>query len=662
MKILKENLLSLLLFFLVIAIPFVSQAQSEAHFRNILDQPIVSVEVEGNKLVPRDQILEVLSTKTGEALEEAKLNRDLHSIYDLGFFTDVKAEKVKTEKGLKLLFLVVENPIVQQIEIQGNSIVQSSKLFSLMKTTSGKILNTRTLYGDVLVINQYYENQGYTDPSNHVVDLSWSKEGKVGLKIQEGIVIREIQVHGNTVYPEARIRSLVKTKVGDVFNRKSIEADLGNVANLYKDDDYILTGLKGNIKPDGIVIVDITETHVESMRVEGNLKTKDYVIYRHIKSKVGDVLRSKRIQKDIERLNNTGYFEKVNVDPEEGTEPGKVALVWKIKEQKTGTASLGLGYSGGGGSNRGGLTGAVSVSERNIKGTGQAAYIQWQRGVFVNSFSIGYQNPWIDKQEDSVSVSFFNSNFFNQNQVIPGTNPPQFSKFSDRRVGGSLTVGRPVFDEDTRVFVTFKHESISTSGVLSLFLPVQSTAVAGSVNSLAPAITRDTRDDVFDTSKGDFYSASYERAGPPFGGTFEFNKYQGDIRKYFPLPHNFTLAFRVLGGLGRGNVPITDWYVLGGSDTLRGYDLSRFIGTRMFLTSGELRFPLGKQKIFKGALFFDAGNAFQPGQQVSFKKLPSDYGIGIRMNLPNLGLGIIRLDFAFGGDGTRSVIGIGQSF
>jgi len=553
---------------------------------------------------------------------------------------------------------VIENPPVSEIDIVGNSIVPTSKLESLMKTAVGKILNTRTLYGDVLAVNEYYENLGYTDPSNHVVDLSWSKDGKVTLKMQEGIVIKAIQITGDTVYPESQLRGLVHTKIGDVFNRKNIEADLGNIASLYKDDDYVLTGLKGNIKPDGTVVVEITETRVESMRIEGNTKTKDYVIYRQIKTKVGSVLRTKRIQKDIENLNNTGYFETVNVEPEEGTEPGKVALVWKVKEQKTGTASLGIGYSGGGGAYQGGITGAVSVSEKNIKGTGQAAYIQWQRGIYVDSISVGYQNPWIDQAQDSLAVSIYDSHYFNQTQVIPTTNAVSF--FNDTQVGESVTVGRPIFDEDTHAYVTLKHEYISTSGVLFPFLPNATGPVAGTVDSLAPAVTRDTRDDVFDTKHGRFYSASYEYAG--FGGTFTFNKYQGDIRQYYSLAHNLTFAWRLLGGVGKGNVPITDWYVLGGPDTLRGYDLNRFVGTTMLLGQTELRFPFGKQKIFNGALFYEAGNVFQPGQTFTFSNLPKDYGFGIRMKLPNLGLGIIRLDFAFGGEGTRTVIGIGQTF
>lgn len=627
-------------------------------------QEIVQIEIRGNRQVPSEKVMDQVTSKIGDLVDETQLRRDVQAIFDMGFFSDVKVDRVKVEKGVKVVFLVVENPTVRSINIQGAALVPVSKLTDLMKTTTGQILNTRALYQDVLTINQYYESLGYTDPTNHVVDMSWSPDGTVTLKIQEGLVIRAIQIQGNTVYPTAKLRPLIHAQVGQVFNRKQIESDLGNIADLYKNDDYVLTGLKGNINPDGTVIIDITETRIEAMRIEGNVKTKNYVIYRVIKTKVGDVLRSRRIQKDVERLNNTGFFETVNVEPQEGTAPGKVIVVWKIKEQRTGTASLGIGYSGGNGANRGGLAGAVSLSEKNIMGTGQAAFVQWQRSTLVESISFGYTNPWIDRHEDSISISFFNSNFFNQALVIPGTNPPQFSFYDDHRSGGSVTLGRPVFDEDTHAYVSLAHETIATSGIApsAAGLPIFNNVVQGNVNSGSTSLVRDTRDDVFDTSHGSFYSASYERAGPPFGGTFEFNKYQGDVRQYFPFVLHTTLAFRVLAGVGKGNLPITDWYILGGSDTLRGYTVNRFIGTRMFLGSTEVRFPLGKQNVFKGAAFVDVGQAWQPGEQVNLGNMTMDYGFGIRMKLPNLGLGIVRLDFAFGKEGNRSVIGIGQAF
>lgn len=631
---------------------------------------VVAVSVEGNLNVPTEQILEMVSTKIGDTLDEAKLKADVQSISDLGFFTDVKERTDQAPNGVKVVYVVVENPTVKQVDVEGAQLIPPDKVRSLMKTVVGKILNTRTLYGDVLAINEYYASQGYTDPSNHVVDLTWHKDGVVHLKIKEGIPITAIEIQGNSVYTTAQLRRLVHSKIGEIFNRKKMEDDLGNIAELYKSDNWVLTGLKGDIHPDGTVVVDITETVVESMRIEGNKRTKENTFFRYVHTKVGSVLNKKKVQADIRRLNNTGFFSDVNVDPEEGTEPGKVVLVWKVKENRSGTASIGLGYSGATGINRAGLTGAITLSENNISGTGQGASISWQRGLYVDELNIGYTNPFIDKAEDSVSINWFNINYYNLNQPIPGNlesilNPltSVYGEFSDHESGATLTFGHPVFDEYTRIFATLEHENISSSSSTLEFSESVLPLTVGTVNSVGLSIVRDTRDDIYDTYKGAYYSLSYTKAGPPLGGNFNFNQYQEDVREYFPIGGRFSFAARALTGWDDGGVPITNWFVLGGPDTLRGYSLDSFIGTKMFIGQAELRFPVGKQKLFDGAIFYDMGNAWQPGQHVNITQLYHDYGIGVRLKLPALGLGVIRLDFALGGtQGSRAVIGIGQTF
>src|SRR5438477_225307 len=66
-----------------------------APFQTGLGSQVIQIELQGNQNVPTDQILEAVSTKIGEPVEDAKLKRDVHVIYDLGLFTDVKEETVK---------------------------------------------------------------------------------------------------------------------------------------------------------------------------------------------------------------------------------------------------------------------------------------------------------------------------------------------------------------------------------------------------------------------------------------------------------------------------------------------------------------------------------------------------------------------------------------
>jgi outer membrane protein insertion porin family len=627
---------------------------------------IVQIQIVGNYLVPSDKILEMISSKMGTRFNKRKLKEDVRTIYDSGYFQKVSGNHYSLDNGIKLVFTVKENPVVKKVLITGTHLIPVSKIESLMKTVPGKILNTTTLYQDVLAINDYYVSQGYSEPTNHVVNLAWTKKGIVKLKIKEGIRIKAIDIKGDTVYPLAELKAKIHSKIGTVFNRKKMEQDLGRIARLYKEDGYVLSGLKGNIRPDGTYVVDITETIVQSMRIEGNKITKPYVIYRYIHTKTGSALNRKRVRNDLRRLHQTGYFTSVKVEPEPGTRPGKVVLVWRVREARQGIASIGIGYAGASGLYPGGITGDISISENNISGTGQGADITWQRGPYVSEIDVGYNNPFLDNQQDSISIQYFNSDYYNLQQYLPSVSNPtqlELSTFEDHQAGETFTWGRPLINQWTHIFVTLTHESVFANGINYTFSNTLIPFTQGIINEASTTLINDTRDNPMNPRKGSYYSATYGIGGGPFGGDFKFNQYEAEVRKYFTFHGKYTLAFRVMGGYDEGNIPITNWFTLGGPDTLRGYTLDTFLGTRMVLGQAELRFPIGHSKTFQGALFYDTGNAWAPSLGIQFGHLYDDYGVGINVNLPNLGLGIIRLDFALGGtQGTRTVIGIGQAF
>ena len=121
-----------------------------------------------------------------------------------------------------------------------------------------------------------------------------------------------------------------------------------------------------------------------------------------------------------------------------------------------------------------------------------------------------------------------------------------------------------------------------------------------------------------------------------------------DLRQYFRLSPGLTYAVRLLTLYNEGKE--TQWYYLGGSWDLRGYQRWSIRGEKIALISNELRFPfieylgikfpymgLGFQSI-RGALFVDAGNAWND----KWRGLLGSMGFGFRMNLG--GFLVLRLD------------------
>jgi Tol biopolymer transport system component len=152
---------------------------------------------------------------------------------------------------------------------------------------------------------------------------------------------------------------------------------------------------------------------------------------------------------------------------------------------------------------------------------------------------------------------------------------------------------------------------------------------------------------IFDTSIWDF-------VGPIDGTRFNltlgltmnvsrsevYNKlFLCDLRKYLRLKKNSCFAIRAMGFSSSGKEP--QRLYLGGSWSLRGYDRRAFYGRHLVLINNELRFPLidnlsigfpiGKLsfRAIRGALFFDAGNAWDD----DFERLFGSFGIGARVSL-----------------------------
>ena len=85
--------------------------------------------------------------------------------------------------------------------------------------------------------------------------------------------------------------------------------------------------------------------NVESIKIEGNTKTKSIVILRELVLGPGEVFNTVRMEFSKLRLENTRFFEDVNVSPEITNIPGRRNLKVAIKEGRTGNLTFGAGFS-----------------------------------------------------------------------------------------------------------------------------------------------------------------------------------------------------------------------------------------------------------------------------------------------------------------------------
>jgi len=393
---------------------------------------VVSVDVSGNAHVPTDTILAVVRTRPGQPFDERVVREDLQNIFDLGYFSDQVPPLIRQRPdGIAITYRVIENPVIERIAFDGNAHVPSDTLLALMDTAVGQVLNTNTFHQDVLKINSYYDKIGYSGQvPTHVAGLNISKDGVLSLQVREGLTVSHIEITGHPVIRESLIRAALSLKEGQPYSDDSREKDGDALRKLYEKYDLQLGDFEAGIDPTtvdlqkgtAVVKYSIYAAVVGAVEITGNSVTKDVVIRRQLRLRPGMIITQGLLRRDYERLNNLGFFEKVDLNPKPGPDPKKpyeVTLDWNVKEQRTGTAQIGAGYSGG--PTGEGLTGTLSYSQNNINGTGNGASIRFERGSRVSDAQLTYSIPYLGttprSEKYSLGASIFTSDQTNFYQV-----------------------------------------------------------------------------------------------------------------------------------------------------------------------------------------------------------------------------------------------------
>ena len=407
---------------------------------------VVSVDVSGNAHVPTATVLSVVRTRPGQPFDERVVREDLQNIFDLGYFSDQVPPLIRQRPdGVAVTYRVIENPVIERITFSGNDHVPSDTLLALMDTAVGQVLNTNTLHQDVLKTNSYYDKIGYSGQvPTHLAGLNILKDGTLSLQVREGLTVNKVVLAGNYLLRDDIIRAAISIKPGQPYSDDSRDKDYEALKKLYDKFDLQLGDFEAGIDPTTVdlqkgtadVKYSIYVAVVGAVQITGNTVTKDVVIRRQLRLRPGMVISQGLLRRDYERLNNLGFFEKVDLNPKAGPDPKKpweVTLDWNVKEQRTGTAQVGAGYSGG--PTGEGLTGTLSYSQNNINGTGNGAAIRFERGARVGDASLSYTVPYLGNtptsSKYSLGASIFTSDQTNFYQVYGastaqtlGTHPP----------------------------------------------------------------------------------------------------------------------------------------------------------------------------------------------------------------------------------------------
>jgi outer membrane protein insertion porin family len=413
---------------------------------------------------------------------------------------------------------------------------------------------------------------------------------------------------------------------------------------------------------------------VERINIVGNTRTKDKVIRREVLLRPGDVFDTVRVETTKKRLDNLGYFTKVETYPEETGVEGRKDLVVQVEEKRTGSLNFGAGYS-----TVDQLIGFVELTQGNfditswpgLTGAGEKFRAKAQIGSQRQDYVVAVTEPYFLDQRLSLGGQIFYSEASYLSSV-----------YDQRNYGFSIEARKPLFSwVYTTLGYTLQNYDIFNvaSGVSPAILAQEGTTTKSMVSN---SLVWDKRDNPFLTRRGERIMLSSYVSGGPLGGDEQIYGFDLEATKYVRFPGDLILVVdveaatvdvwnkremtsipgffgevfdinghAVLTGPPGGQfqvtepvpvsvptVPIFDRLYLGGSNNLRGFrfrDISPkdfngqpLGGQSMARGTIELTFPIIEKA--RGAIFYDAGLVNPDPWDFNVETLEVDRGLNFQ--------------------------------
>ncbi len=691
---------------------------------------ILRILFEGNKVYKERRLLKEVKSADNGALDERQIKDDAQKIYEFyqknGFNQAQVTYSVDRNRSTgfgSVTFKIREGAKVRisSINFVGNDHVKARKLRKEMETkkwhmfswlTGGGRLKDDDFDTDLGKLRDYYKEQGYLDIeiAEDKITFDYPNPNRliITLRVNEGrqYKLGEISFTGNKLYPSRLLRLIPRQKKGQVFVPSLLDKDAETLEEFYGRDGYLQTRVRLVRKPNldtGNIDVEfqVNESErfqVESIKIEGNDKTKSIVILRELALGPGDVFSSVLMKISKLRLENTRFFEDpVNVTDESTNIPGRRNLKISVREARTGNLTFGAGFSS---LERAVIFAEVTQSNFDLfnrrsffQGDGQKFRLRFQIGSQSSEVILAFEEPWLFERE--LSLGF---------QIFRQTSEYNSSFYTEIRTGGEIYLRKRLFNWlESRLSYSYQIvgiDNVASSAPLSILAQAGNT----STSRVGLSLIQDTRDKLINPTRGNYAVLDMNVAGGPLGGDNNYYKLEFRGSKFFPIAEFQEQVIAIIGrtgvadSFGQSSKPITrtvtdpltgqpvtfgpyipgvpfyDRFFLGGPQDLRGFEFRTVgpkdptgepIGGNTYgFVSVEYSFDIVKP--VRAAIFYDGGFANEDPYDFSPVNYNDNFGFGLRLFVAgaplSLDFGIPLTGDKFNKKGTQFNFSFGTRF
>lgn len=580
--------------------------------------PATDVQILGVDAELQQVARNTIKTQPGGDTSAALLRQDVNRLLETGLFANASVSSSSNAQGLNVLFQL-QPMVVRSLRLSNAQVLTLDRANLLFQPQLDAPVTPSGLTAAVRRINQWYAEQGYT--LARVLSLEPSRDGQVTITVAEGVV-------------------------GDV--------QIQFVDKLGKTQDD------------------------QGRPIQHRTQTK--FVRQQLKVKPGEVFRQDVAQQDLKRLAALGIFAGANV--KFAGDANRTTVIYNLVE----APARGINLSGGFNEDLG-IFGSVNFQDANVGGQAKTFGSNVQVGTRDVQFDARFVSPYRDTQPDTLGYSANVARRSGLSRVFDDEfRLANGQQVRERRTGGGITLDRPIAPDwmgslglnYTNVSLRDRNGNIARNTADGLPLTLSGKGI-DDLTTLSFTATRDLRNNFNNPSQGSVLTLSTEQFIPIGRGNVLGNRLQANYAEYLPVnwigpkdkPSNSSLpevfAFNVQGGTTLGDLPPYNAYVLGGANSIRGYETGDVATSRSYvLASAEYRFPI--YKFLGAAVFADIGSDLgssdsvlgEPGVVRNKPGTGFGVGAGLRINSP---IGIIRADWGFNDQGeNRLQFGFGQRF
>ncbi|HIJ49875.1 MAG TPA: outer membrane protein assembly factor BamA [Nitrospinae bacterium] len=281
---------------------------------------IESVKIVGNKRIDESTILYYIQSKPGTVLSKLQIRKDIEQIFSLGQFKDIQVDTQNVLEGLELQFFVEEIPSIGDVEILGNSKLETNDIREKIGLRRGATFNEHLVKESKKEILKIYEEKGYffaetrietkRNPDNLVDVVIRVREGKK-------VKIEKIRFSGNKAFKDKKLAEVMETKArtwfsfiddSGVYQKDILKLDMFRIEGFYQDNGYLRIKVLEpridiNKKTRQIhIIIPVEEGlqfRIKSLKVKGDDTIPHDAILKSLLTKKGDVYNVSKLRQDI---------------------------------------------------------------------------------------------------------------------------------------------------------------------------------------------------------------------------------------------------------------------------------------------------------------------------------------------------------------------------